>query len=84
MFNVGKLIKIIAIVFGFLLILGLMYCGAMVWNSIDYENSLLFFVVWSCGCALVVFLISVLIYGFGVLIDSNNEILDLLKKEYKK
>ena len=84
MFNVGKLIKIIAVILGFVLMLGYMYGGAILWRFIDYENSILFFAVWCISGLVIVSLICILIYGFGVLIDSNNEILDLLKKEYKK
>lgn len=78
--NVGKIIKVIAVILFFIIIATCLYTGAMIWKSIDYDNSIVFFITLIIGSIVSAFLGSVLLYGYGELIDTNKQILKELKK----
>lgn len=78
--NVGKIIKVIAILMFFIIIAVWLYTGAMIWNSIDYDNPTMFFTIMIVGSIVSAFLGSILLYGYGDLIDTNKQILKELKK----
>lgn len=79
--NVGKIIKVIAVIFFFIIIAIWLYTGAIIWKSIDYDNSVVFFIVLIIGSVVSAFLGSILLYGYGDLIDTNKQILERVSKK---
>lgn len=79
--NVGKIIKVVAILLFFIIIAVWLYTGAIIWKSIDYDNSVVFFIALIIGSIVSAFLGSVLLYGYGELIDTNKQILEKVSKK---
>lgn len=79
--NVGKIIKVIAVLLFFIIIAAWLYTGAMIWNSIDYDNPTIFFATMIIGSIVSAFLGSILLYGYGDLIDTNRQILEKVSKK---
>ncbi len=78
--NVGKIIKVVAVILFFIIIATCLYTGAIIWKSIEYDNSIVFFIAIIIGSVVSAFLGSILLYGYGDLIDTNKQILKELKK----
>ncbi len=79
--NVGKIIKVIAVILFFIIIATCLYTGAIIWKSIEYDNSIVFFITLIIGSVVSAFLGSVLLYGYGDLIDTNKQILEKVSKK---
>ena len=85
MLNSGKIIKVIAIIWGFILFISILLGGSYIWNQTpNNDDAGIFILILSGGGLVISFITSLLLYGFGSLIDSNNQILHLLKKDNKK
>ena len=79
--NVGKIIKVIAVILFFIIIATCLYTGAIIWKSIDYDNSIVFFITLIIGSIVSAFLGSIFLYGYGDLIDTNRQILEKVSKK---
>lgn len=78
--NIGKIIKIVSICLLFINVIFLMYLSTIIWDAINYDNGILFFTIYSIISFIIAFIITILLYGFGDLIDTNRQILNKLKK----
>lgn len=78
--NVGKIIKVMSIILFFVSMIVLMYICTLIWSKVNYENVILYFVGYTIGAILISFINTILLYGFGDLIDTNNQMLKKTKK----
>lgn len=77
--NVGKVIKIISIILFFVFTISTMLICTFIYKEIDYDNSSIYLFITIVASLIVSFILSLLIYGFGDLIDTNRQILKKLK-----
>ena len=80
MFNVGKLIKIVSIVLFLVILILSLFGGVIVLNSIPSDINTAYIILYYIVDFIVIFVLFLLFYGFGALIDTNYEILKRLKK----
>lgn len=78
--NVGKIIKVLSIILFFITMIVLMYLCTKIWENLKYDNILLYFGVYTVAAIFVSGIVSILMYGFGDLIDTNKQILKKLRK----
>lgn len=78
--NVGKIIKVLSIILFFITMIVLMYLCTKIWENLKYDNILLYFGVYTIGAIFVSGIVSILMYGFGDLIDTNKQILKKMRK----
>lgn len=82
MFNVGKIIKVLSIILGFALFILILFIGAQIWNKTNlYDDASSFMLIVGVSGFIISIIFTILFYGFGSLIDSNNQILYLLKNK---
>lgn len=82
MFNVGRLIKIVSIVLFLVILILSLFGGVIVLNSIPSDINTAYIILYYIVDFIVIFVLFLLFYGFGALIDTNYEILKRLKKWY--
>lgn len=80
MFNVGKLIKIVSIVLFLVILILSLFGGVIILNSIPSDINTAYIILYYIVDFIVIFVLFLLFYGFGALIDTNYEILKRLKK----
>ena len=80
MFNVGKLIKIVSIVLFLVVLVISWFLGIIILNDIPSDITTAYIVLYYLLDFIVLFVLFLLFYGFGVLIDTNVNILNTLKK----
>lgn len=78
--NAGKIIKFISIVFFFLISIGLIIAGNYFIQMAEGNRSIILIAL-IIGSIIVSTLITIFAYGFGDLVDTNNQILKELKKK---
>ena len=78
--NAGKIIKFISIVFFFLISIGLIIAGNYFIQMVEGNRSIILIAL-IIGSIIVSTLITIFAYGFGDLVDTNNQILKELKKK---
>lgn len=78
--NVGKIIKVLSIILFFITMIVLMYLCTKIWENLKFDNVLLYFGVYTIVAIFVSGIVSILMYGFGDLIDTNKQILKKMRK----
>ena len=78
--NAGKIIKFISIVFFFLISIGLIIAGNYFIQMAEGNRSIILIAL-IIGSIIVSTLITIFAYGFGDLVDTNNQILKELKNK---
>ena len=85
MFNVGRLIKDLSVFLGVLLLIGFLFVGAYLYKNVpNFDDIKIFVICFGIGGLFSAFLTTLILYGFGALIDTNNQILNILKSDAKK
>ena len=83
MFNVGRLIKIVSIVLFLVILIISWFVGIIILNNIPSDLTTAYIILYYLIDFIVLFVLFLLFYGFGVLIDTNISILNTLKKSSK-
>lgn len=79
--NIGKVIKIIAYMLFFINIALIMVTETIIWKITNLSDPTIYLIASGIISIIVALIISILIYGFGDLVDTNNQILKELKKK---